>query len=462
MSRLHSLALPYPDDVALLFARLLDRPWAMWLDSGPETGPHRDFDILVADPYATLITEQCRTRYQSADVSWQSDLDPFSLLRDCLQAFPQQSDPAVPFAGGALGILGYDLGSCIEAMPTQSIDDLAMPQLMLGLYDWAVLVDHRQRSCCLVSWQTQAQTAAQWDTLYQLLSKPVSESGGTALRAISSLHSNMNRAYYQQAFSRIQQYLRDGDCYQVNFSQRLQLSVSGDPFAAYRDLRRQSPAPFGAYIQTPFGQLLCNSPERFLSLRNGQVETCPIKGTRPRAADPQQDALMRQALAESSKDRAENVMIVDLLRNDLARSCRAGSVRVPELFRVESYATVHQLVSRVTGELRDDEDACSLLRKCFPGGSITGAPKLRAMQIIEELEPHRRGIYCGAIVWLGFDGNMDSNIVIRTALHRDGQFYFSVGGGIVSDSSCEDEYQETYDKAEAFFRLLQLDRTTER
>ncbi|MBE0510888.1 MAG: aminodeoxychorismate synthase component I [Chromatiales bacterium] len=456
MHRFHHIPLPYPDDVSLLFASLAASPWAMWLDGGPEPSAHRHYDILVADPYATLITEQGITHYQSVQESWQSDADPFSLIQACLQKHPREPLAGVPFAGGALGIFAYDLARCIEPLPELASDDLPTPPLILGLYDWAVIVDHRQQCCQLVSWQTQAQTREQWSSLQQRLLAVPESIPGEPLSARSPLGSNMDAGYYRHAFARIQRYLHEGDCYQVNFSQRLSTRVEGDPFAAYCRLRSQSPAPFGAYLNTPYGQILCNSPERFLSLQDRQVETCPIKGTRPRLADPEQDALMRQRLLASAKDRAENVMIVDLLRNDLSRSCRTGTVRVPELFRVESYATVHQLVSRITAQLRDGEDACSLLRNCFPGGSITGAPKLRAMQIIEELEPQRRGIYCGAIAWLGFDGNMDSNIVIRTALHRDGQFYFSVGGGIVSDSRCEDEYQETFHKAEAFFRLLNL------
>jgi para-aminobenzoate synthetase component 1 len=208
-------------------------------------------------------------------------------------------------------------------------------------------------------------------------------------------------------------------------------------------------------LTTPFAKVLSSSPERFLQLRDGGIETKPIKGTRPRGGCPESDSVLAMELSESTKDRAENLMIVDLLRNDIGRVCQPGSVQVPKLFDVESYATVHHLVSTVTGHLAAGQDAPALLRACFPGGSITGAPKIRAMEIIEELEPHRRGVYCGAIGYLGYDGGMDTNIAIRTLVHSDGVIRFWAGGGIVHDSDVEAEYRETFDKAEALLRLLE-------
>jgi para-aminobenzoate synthetase component 1 len=229
----------------------------------------------------------------------------------------------------------------------------------------------------------------------------------------------------------------------------------GEPWLAYRTLRRINAAPFSAYLSTPYGQILSASPEQFLKLSAGSVETRPIKGTRPRSSDPAQDRAAAAALQMSVKDRAENLMIVDLLRNDLGKTCAPGSVKVPKLFALESFATVHHLVSTVTGRLAAGYDALDLLRGCFPGGSITGAPKLRAMEIIEELEPHRRGVYCGAIGYLGFDGGMNTNIAIRTAVHSEGTMRFWAGGGIVADSVMEAEYQESFDKAAAMLKLVE-------
>jgi para-aminobenzoate synthetase component 1 len=240
----------------------------------------------------------------------------------------------------------------------------------------------------------------------------------------------------------------------VNLAQRFSARAEGVAWDAYKYLRQLNPAPHSAFMLTPFGAVLSSSPERFLKVENGHVETKPIKGTRPRAADPARDAALAEELRASLKDRAENVMIVDLLRNDLGKVCRVGSVSVPKLFAIESFATVHHLVSTIVGELKPDQHAVDLLRGCFPGGSITGAPKIRSMQIIEELEPHRRSVYCGAIGYIGHDGNMDTNIAIRTLVYSDGWMHAWAGGGIVMDSSMESEYQESLDKAAAMLRLF--------
>jgi para-aminobenzoate synthetase component 1 len=256
-------------------------------------------------------------------------------------------------------------------------------------------------------------------------------------------------------------FIQAGDCYQINLAQRFSAPAAGDPWLAYQALRIVNPAPYSAYLRTPQGVVLSASPERFLHLRDGMVETRPIKGTRARVGHPRLDAERVAELQASAKDRAENVMIVDLLRNDLSKNCITGSVNVPRLFEVESFATVHHLVSTVTGTLRADRDALDLLRGCFPGGSITGAPKRRAMQIIEELEPQRRGVYCGAIGYIGCDGNMDLNIAIRTLVFSGGSVRLWAGGGIVADSQLDEEYQETFDKAAAMLKLLQQTAATQ-
>jgi para-aminobenzoate synthetase component 1 len=299
------------------------------------------------------------------------------------------------------------------------------------------------------------ETDLRWGSLVARFSAPPAEKRRAPLAITTPVASNMTREQYGRAFARIMDYIREGDCYQVNLAQRFSADATGDAWSAYQRLRVINPAPFSAYLSTPHAQILSASPERFLKVESGRVETRPIKGTRPRAGHPRLDAERIEALRASAKDRAENVMIVDLLRNDLSKNCRPGSVKVPKLFDVESYATVHHLVSTVTGELEAGRDAIDLLRGCFPGGSITGAPKLRAMQIIEELEPNRRGVYCGAIGYVGFDGGMDLNIAIRTLVYSRGAIRFWAGGGIVADSTLEDEYQETFAKAAALLALLQ-------
>jgi len=380
--------------------------------------------------------------------------DPFLLLRELLQPVAAAGSP-LPFSGGAIGYFGYDLGRRLERLPNLAVDDEQLPELAIGLYDWSVVVDHLERRAWLAAAGRVPRTSQQWRELIERFSTPAAERTRTPFCTLSAIRSNMTREQYAAAFERIKRYIEDGDCYQVNLAQRFEARASGDPWTAYQALRVMNPAPHAAYLNLPFAQVLSASPERFLQLQEGRVETRPIKGTRPRAGHPRLDAELALELRHSAKDRAENVMIVDLLRNDLAKSCRPGSVRVPRLFEVESFASVHHLVSTVTGELAAGRDALDLLRGCFPGGSITGAPKVRAMQIIEELEPQRRGVYCGAIGYLGFDGNMDLNIAIRTLVLSRGEIRFWAGGGIVADSKLEDEYQETFDKARAMLTLLQ-------
>ena len=267
------------------------------------------------------------------------------------------------------------------------------------------------------------------------------------------------RADYLDAVARVREYIYAGDIFQANLSQRFEAPLAQPPWAFYRTLRRVNPAPFGAFFDVPGAPILSTSPERFLRVSGGgRVETRPIKGTRARGVGPEHDAALGQALTESVKDRAENLMIVDLMRNDLSRVCAPGSVRASELFALERYATVHHLVSTVVGDLAPGFDAFDLLRAAFPGGSITGAPKLRAMEIIAELEPSRRGVYCGSLGYWSTTGEMDTSIAIRTAVVRDGRIYFSAGGGIVADSDPEQEYRETLDKIRATIDALAAER----
>jgi para-aminobenzoate synthetase component I len=316
------------------------------------------------------------------------------------------------------------------------------------------VIDHQERKAWLASGDASEQLRSRWDDLKDRLCTTGSSRVTVPFHLLSKIASNLEEPEYARRFARLRRYIADGDCYQVNLTRRFSARAAGDPWTAYLDLRRFNPAPMSAYMQLPFAQILSSSPERFLELRNGRVEAKPIKGTRPRKADPQADRAEAFALFRSAKDRAENVMIVDLLRNDLGKVCATGSVAVPRLFQIESFATVHHLVSTVTGMLDPEHDAVDLLQAAFPGGSITGAPKLRAMQIIEELEPHRRGVYCGAIGYLGFDGAMDLNIAIRTLVYADGVIRFWAGGGIVADSEVRSEFQETLDKAAAILSLL--------
>ena len=445
--------LPYQPDSARLFEAIADSPWAVFLDSGRHYPAQSRYDILSAHPYVRLVTRGPLTELYADNVELSRE-DPFALVGRALAIDPACGG-GLPFCGGAIGYFGYDLARRLERLPAAAGDVERIPEMAVGIYDWAVVVDHLERKTWLVGQGRDPETDIKWDSLIERFSLPSPEKPRAPFRINSPVASNMTHESYARAFRRIRGYIHDGDCYQVNLAQRFSAVGSGDPWLAYQRLGVINPAPFSAYLNTPHAQILCASPERFLRVEGSRVETRPIKGTRPRAGHPRIDAGLVEELRLSEKDRAENVMIVDLLRNDLSKNCALGSVKVPKLFDVESFATVHHLVSTVTGELKAGRDALDLLRGCFPGGSITGAPKLRAMQIIEELEPHRRGVYCGAIGYLGFDGNMDLNIAIRTLVCSHGVIRCWAGGGIVADSKLEDEYQETFDKAAAMLKLLQ-------
>lgn len=443
--------LPYFEDSAELFAAIAHREWAIFLDSGYPLSKQGRYDILACEPKITLVTQGDITRISRQGVCEESYADPMELLKHELMQLYRPAINALPFNGGALGYFGYDLARRIEQLPTIACDAENIPEMAVGIYHWAVIVDHQLQQTWLVG---QGVSAEEWLGLQQQFSVCHPVTAGEAFKVTGSIVSNMTPQDYANAFAKIKTYLKEGDCYQINLAQRFAAPCAGNAWIAYRELRKVNAAPFACYINTPYVQILSSSPERFLQVRAGQVETKPIKGTRPRKTDPTADRWQIENLQSSNKDRAENVMIVDLLRNDLSKTCRPGSVSVPNLFVIESYATVHHLVSTVKGVLAEGKHAIDLLRSCFPGGSITGAPKIRAMEIIEELEPNRRGVYCGAIGYIGFDGNMDTNIVIRTLVHSAQTIRCWAGGGIVNDSVLHEEYQESFDKAEALLRLL--------
>lgn len=445
---LYRFSLPYTRDAANYYAAISDLPWAIWLDSG---GRGR-YDIITALPVVTLVTQGFKTLITNSTGAYSSTDDPFELLREQLGE-QLETIEGIKFAGGALGYWGYDLVRRQNKLPVLALDAENLPEMSVGIFDWALQLDHQEKTAQVISFQRYVETEKNISQILQRLQESKQKSF-VSFRVHGSVASNFSRSQYESAFAKINAYLHAGDCYQINLAQRFVAQADGDAFEAYCTLRQLSPSPYSAYLNLPQVQILCASPERFLQIQQRRVETRPIKGTRPSVTDKHQDALLVEDLLTNSKDRAENLMIVDLLRNDLGKNCTPGSIRVPQLFEVESYATVHHLVSTVTGELAEECDALTLLRDCFPGGSVTGAPKQRAMEIIEQLEPHRRGIYCGSIGYIGFDGNMDCNIAIRTLVYSAGEIRCWAGGGIVADSKAEAEYQETLDKAAAMLGLL--------
>ncbi|HHQ4444155.1 TPA: aminodeoxychorismate synthase component I [Aeromonas veronii] len=416
----------------------------MLLESAGPLGADNGFDIITVDPLATLETRgEVTTLRVGANIS-QHHEDPLALLAHTQQQLLGELDLCathLPFIGGALGLFGYDLGRRFERLPVQAAADIAVPDMAVGIYDWALLRNVTTGDWQLVHWGDKAGLANRLAWLEQQQAKPA-----PAFALLGAWQSNMSRAEYGEKFARIQAYLAAGDCYQINLTQRFSAPYQGDEWQAYCLLATANKAPFSAFIRLPESALLSLSPERFLLLDGRHIETKPIKGTRPRHPDPAIDRQVAQELAQADKDRSENLMIVDLLRNDIGRVSRPGSVSVPHLFAVESFPAVHHLVSTIHGELDARWQGVDLLRACFPGGSITGAPKIRAMEIIEELEPQRRNAYCGSIGYLSQHGRMDTSICIRTLIAEAGRLHCWAGGGIIADSDADSEYQETYDK----------------
>ncbi|MCR3755758.1 MAG: aminodeoxychorismate synthase subunit 1 [Sodalis sp. Psp] len=448
--QLHLTALPYQPNAGLeLFAPLAGHPWSILLHSGHRDHSESRFDILVAAPVVTLVTRNGTTEIHHNKQSQFSDDDPFTLVQQQLMAAGMEAatQALFPFQGGALGFFGYDLARRIETLPTLAQSDLHLPDMAVGIYRWAIIADHQRLTLTLVS-HDDPMPLLNW--LSRAIMPPLEP-----FHLCGPWRANMTRAEYGKKFRRIQQHLLAGECYQVCLAQRFNAPYSGDEWLAFCHLLAHNPAPFSAFIRLAEQAVLSLSPERFLRVRGAEIQASPIKGTLPQLVDAATNRQQMMRLATSPKDQAENLMIVDLLRNDIGRVAQPGSVRVPSLFAVESFAAVHHMVSTITAILPEDRTACELLRACFPGGSITGAPKVRAMEILEQLEPQRRSAWCGSIGYLSCCGAMDANIAIRTLLVDNKHVYCAVGGGIVADSDEETEYQETLSKAASLLLPLE-------
>ena len=431
------------------FTSLADEPFIAWLDSAASSDPRSRYSYLCVRPFRVIEALDGRI----ATDGHRLDGDPLAVLQAELARWRIEPGQApVPFAGGAVGFLGYELARTLEVLPARHPNSSGLPDMSFGFYDVVVAFDGREQRCWLLSsgfpetepGRRARRAAARADEMLVLLHRPARRLRGP-IPAVSWT-AELGRSAYEARVGRVLEYIRAGDIFQANFTART-LAPRPPAIAAaeiYLKLRALSPAPFAAFLGRGGGLALASaSPERFLRLDpSGQVETRPIKGTRPRGADPEADRRLRAELAASPKDHAENLMIVDLLRNDLGRVAEIGSIRVPSLCEVESFASVHHLVSTVEARLRPGLGPVDLLRAAFPGGSVTGAPKIRAMQIIDELEQARRGPYCGSIAWIGFDGAMDSSIVIRTLVVTETTLIAQAGGGIVADSDPAEEYEE--------------------
>ncbi|MEO8296018.1 MAG: aminodeoxychorismate synthase component I [Gemmatimonadota bacterium] len=466
---------PDPIETASILGGL---PYLLFLDSASSRSPVSRYSFLTADP-AYLIRSRGGVTTRTMTIRGETtsiESDPLQAAHDVLAPYLRGPVAGLPpFQGGAAGYLGYEFGGTLEKLPLPRFNDLDLPDTVLGIYDWVIAWDHQAGQAWLVSNGLPDVGPAQKvraEQRMRFVLGALNGSPGRAGRVTTTLLSGGTPAFpvmenesfcstfteqgYQAAVRQVIEYILAGDVFQVNIAQRFEAPFRDSPFALYQKLRAINPAPFSAYLDFGDAAIASASPERFLRFdpATRMVETRPIKGTRPRGRTPAEDITMIEALQSSAKDRAENVMIVDLLRNDLSRVCRPGSVQVPSLLAIETHPTVHHLVSTIVGQLEDDRTVRDLIRAAFPGGSITGAPKIRAMEIISELEPTRRGPYCGSIGYWSLTGAMDSSIVIRTCIMVGERAYFHAGGGIVADSDPSAEYRETMDKAKALMDAL--------
>jgi para-aminobenzoate synthetase component 1 len=453
------LDLPPTITAAEWFAGLRGFSLPVMLSSGSASHVAGRYDIVCADPVSILLTRGNNTEIidVASGHSSISAEDPFVLLQQYCPITTGASDtaPQLPFTGGAIGYFGYELLHRNFGLPHKQHLAGLPPDMQAGIYDWAVVIDHHLGRSTLVLRDMPEQRKSRILTAIERVKDHTTVPADNAAFALTSpFTSNYSRAAYLERFNRIIDYIRAGDCYQVNLAQCFTASCTGDSLAAFTRLQALADAPFAAFIEHGDTTVMSFSPERFLRVADGKVITQPIKGTRPRSADPGEDKANIEDLANSTKDRAENLMIVDLLRNDIGRVCEFGSVKAERMFEIQSFTNVHHLVSTISGRLTRTEDVFRLFAACFPGGSITGTPKKRAMEIIDELETMPRSVYCGAIAWFDFSGNMDSNICIRTLVNAAGQVHCWGGGGIVADSNGDAEYQETLDKISIFINNL--------
>ncbi|VAX15073.1 Para-aminobenzoate synthase, aminase component [hydrothermal vent metagenome] len=444
-----------------VFDQVKRREGLIWLDSGMNQAGMGRWSYLMWEPFATLQGARgCYTLIENGESALVTG-DPFkAVARFMARRAAADKKEWPPFTGGAAGFFGYDLLShCEPSTKLVKTGKAGEGDIWLGFYDRVIAFDNEaKKTYLIVNLKTGRNPELKLNELESIVRKSIDREPPQFKKTDGSfkveLASNFSQEGYFAAIEKIRSYIEQGDCYQVNIAQRFSAKGVFDPIELYLRLRSINPAPFAAYIDTGSAQILSSSPERFIRLRDGRAQTRPIKGTRPRGADEQEDARLIEELIKSGKDRAENVMIVDLLRNDLSKACVPNSVKVSELCAIEKFPTVSHLVSSVEGKAKPEYGAIDLLRMAFPGGSVTGAPKIRAMEIIDEIEPDPRGVYCGAIGYVGFSGTMDTSIVIRTIVHCGGMVKFHAGGGITYLSRPDEEYEETMDKARALIEAV--------
>lgn len=440
-----------------LYSLFKDEPYSFFLDSGMDYERLGNYSFIGFDPFLVFKSKNkkitiCKNGETSVFYG-----DPFEKLKEVFSAYKMEYAADLPFVGGVVGYLGYDLCHHIEKLPRTAVDDVNISDCFFGLYDGIIIIDHRKNLVFIASLGIKDKETKVIEDIERRIQ--AGEEKGVKIdisnkNKSKELKSNFKKDDYIKAIEKIREYIKSGDIYQANMTQRFECDINESPFDIYARLREINPAPFASFINFGEGHIVSSSPERFVRIKDRYIETRPIKGTCPRGNTPEEDIKNSQELLSSEKDKAELLMIVDLERNDLGKISKPGTVKVPELFHLETYPTVHHLVATVTGEINDDYDVIDCIKAIFPGGSITGAPKIRAMEIIDELEPTQRNIYTGSIGYIGFNGDVDLNIVIRTIVCKENKAYFQAGGGIVWDSDPELEYEETLHKAKALINVL--------
>ena len=441
--------LPFYKEAADIFTMYRNREMAVFLDSALENQLGR-YSVIGLYPYL-ILKEENGLCYRNGE----KQLKTFEEILDGeLEKRKEKNPTDLPLTGGAIGYFSYDYGRKFEQIHTRHPKKIRMPEAMFVFYDVLIIEDKKEKTLYLTARGETDDAKNLLDQVEQEIFNCKPQQKPDRQHHLADFIPNFEKEEYKQTVQRMIDYIVEGDIYIANMTQQLTVNSDKDPYEVYRYLRTYNPAPFAGYFNYGSFQIVGASMERFLQVRDGVIETRPIKGTRKRGSTPKEDAALRKELQESSKDRSELLMIVDLERNDLNHVCEPGSVQVTEQFAVEAYATVFHLVSTIIGKMKENLPFSDLIRAAFPGGSITGAPKIRAMEIIDELEHDRRGLYTGSMGYISLDGNCDFNIVIRTAVHQDGVYHLGVGGGITCESELEFEYEETLQKAKAVLEAI--------
>ena len=442
---MNKIKINYHENPCIYGNVLKDYEWLILLDSCHDKGNFGRYSILSCNPTIKIISHQNKISVTEGDNRSLVIDKPLEIIKKYFKNRVADHTSELPFNSGYMGYFGYNAFSDEDLYSAGSFPDIA-----IGLYEWAIIVDHRNK----ITWLTFQEENTFISNLIDMFKSSEYLSKSNSSYAFSNLKQITPKEKYIDDIKKIKKYISDGDCYQVNYSQNFKLDFTGDPWDLYKNLRNINPAPYSSYFNFGDKYLLSCSPERFISIKDNIVETKPIKGTLKRLSDRKLDEKQKEILRKDEKNISENLMIVDLLRNDLSKCCDLNTVKVNKLFDIESFASVHHMVSTINGKLRHNISSIDLLASCFPGGSITGAPKKRSMEIIKELEKRPREVYCGSIGYFDLNNDMDTNICIRTIMICDNELYFAAGGGIVYDSDPEEEYLESLEKVSIFLKYF--------